>query len=178
MNKQQTPGAQVNVQALGGHKNAAPSRSKCGSTSGRPEECLPVGLCLQIESNIVRCPVPDKAEEMIAAIDSVRVKGDSCGGVVTCVARNVPRVSCLPQAPPSTRHSQGLGATPCDSVLVACSGRFLVVQQGLQPRVKECPLPAVPCRVRRVAGPGCAGVRQAGGRACQGPHVPSRHKGL
>jgi len=48
--------------------------------------------CVQIESNIVRCPVPGKAEEMIAAIDSVRVKGDSCGGVVTCVARNVPRV--------------------------------------------------------------------------------------
>lgn len=30
---------------------------------------------------------------MIAAIDKVRVRGDSIGGVVTCIARNVPRVS-------------------------------------------------------------------------------------
>lgn len=45
----------------------------------------------QIESNIVRCPDPEYAEKMIAAIDAVRVKGDSIGGVVTCIARNVPR---------------------------------------------------------------------------------------
>ena len=30
---------------------------------------------------------------MIAAIDAVRVKGDSVGGVVTCIVRNAPRVS-------------------------------------------------------------------------------------
>ncbi|CAD6342025.1 unnamed protein product [Miscanthus lutarioriparius] len=45
----------------------------------------------QIESNIVRCPDPEYAEKMIAAIDKVRVRGDSIGGVVTCIARNVPR---------------------------------------------------------------------------------------
>ncbi|XP_042476149.1 chorismate synthase 1, chloroplastic [Macadamia integrifolia] len=45
----------------------------------------------QIESNIVRCPDPEYAEKMIAAIDAVRVRGDSVGGVVTCIARNVPR---------------------------------------------------------------------------------------
>ncbi|CAM6088445.1 unnamed protein product [Calypogeia fissa] len=45
----------------------------------------------QIESNIVRCPDPTVAEKMIEAIDAVRVKGDSVGGVVTCIARNVPR---------------------------------------------------------------------------------------
>lgn len=45
----------------------------------------------QIESNIVRCPDPEYAEKMIAAIDAVRVKGDSVGGVVTCIVRNVPR---------------------------------------------------------------------------------------
>jgi len=45
----------------------------------------------QIESNIVRCPNPEYAEKMIAAIDAVRVRGDSIGGVVTCIARNVPR---------------------------------------------------------------------------------------
>ncbi|OEL14025.1 Chorismate synthase, chloroplastic [Dichanthelium oligosanthes] len=45
----------------------------------------------QVESNIVRCPDPEYAEKMIAAIDKVRVRGDSIGGVVTCIARNVPR---------------------------------------------------------------------------------------
>ncbi|KAL3684245.1 hypothetical protein R1sor_002267 [Riccia sorocarpa] len=45
----------------------------------------------QIESNICRCPDPEVAEKMIAAIDAVRVRGDSVGGVVTCIARNVPR---------------------------------------------------------------------------------------
>lgn len=45
----------------------------------------------QIESNIVRCPNAEYAEKMIAAIDAVRVKGDSVGGVVTCIARNVPK---------------------------------------------------------------------------------------
>ncbi|KAK4366530.1 hypothetical protein RND71_014410 [Anisodus tanguticus] len=35
----------------------------------------------QIESNIVRCPDPEYAEKMIAAIDAVRVRGDSVGGV-------------------------------------------------------------------------------------------------
>ncbi|KAG8366759.1 hypothetical protein BUALT_Bualt16G0001100 [Buddleja alternifolia] len=45
----------------------------------------------QIEDNIVRCPNPEYAEKMIAAIDAVRVRGDSVGGVVTCIVRHVPR---------------------------------------------------------------------------------------
>jgi len=45
----------------------------------------------QVEANIVRCPDEAKAEEMIAKIDQVRNKGDSCGGVVTCVVRNCPK---------------------------------------------------------------------------------------
>ncbi|XP_065020328.1 chorismate synthase 1, chloroplastic-like [Musa acuminata AAA Group] len=45
----------------------------------------------QIESNIIRCPDPEYAQKMIEAIDAVRVRGDSVGGVVTCIARNVPR---------------------------------------------------------------------------------------
>ncbi|CAI9091063.1 OLC1v1025983C1 [Oldenlandia corymbosa var. corymbosa] len=45
----------------------------------------------EIESNIVRCPNPEYAEKMIRAIDAVRTRGDSIGGVVTCIARNVPR---------------------------------------------------------------------------------------
>ncbi|KAL2897342.1 Chorismate synthase 1 chloroplastic [Bienertia sinuspersici] len=53
-----------------------------------------VSLCFksyQIESNIVRCPDPEYAEKMIEAIDAVRIKGDSVGGVVTCIVKNAPR---------------------------------------------------------------------------------------
>lgn len=42
------------------------------------------------ESNILRCADPVKAEEMIAYIDSVRKAGDTVGGIVTCVAKQVP----------------------------------------------------------------------------------------
>ncbi|OMO81259.1 Chorismate synthase [Corchorus olitorius] len=45
----------------------------------------------QIESNIVRCPNPEYAEKMIAAIDDVWARGDSIGGVVTCIVKNAPR---------------------------------------------------------------------------------------
>lgn len=44
-----------------------------------------------VEANMVRCPHGPTAEAMIAAIDEVRTRGDSCGGVVTCVCRRVPR---------------------------------------------------------------------------------------
>ncbi|KAK4750234.1 hypothetical protein SAY87_027683 [Trapa incisa] len=44
----------------------------------------------QIENNIVRCPNPEYAEKMIAAIDAIRVRGDSIGGVVTCIVKNCP----------------------------------------------------------------------------------------
>lgn len=45
----------------------------------------------QVESNIVRCPDADCAERMIQLIEKVRDSGDSIGGVVECVARNVPK---------------------------------------------------------------------------------------
>ncbi len=44
-----------------------------------------------VEKNIVRCPDESAVDKMIEAIDEVRVKGDSCGGVVTCIVRNCPR---------------------------------------------------------------------------------------
>ena len=44
----------------------------------------------KVEANIVRCPDPEAAERMIKRIDEIRVTGDSIGGVVECVARNVP----------------------------------------------------------------------------------------
>lgn len=43
-----------------------------------------------VDSNIVRCPDAEAAETMLARIDEIRKAGNSIGGVVTCVARNVP----------------------------------------------------------------------------------------
>jgi len=45
----------------------------------------------QVESNMVRCPDPIAADEMIKAVDEVRTRGESCGGEVTCVVRGCPR---------------------------------------------------------------------------------------
>lgn len=45
----------------------------------------------QVESNIVRCPDWETAERMIDLIEQYRNQGDSLGGVVECVARQVPR---------------------------------------------------------------------------------------
>jgi chorismate synthase len=44
----------------------------------------------QIESNIVRCPDQNMATEMIDYIKEVRSKGDTVGGIVSCVIKNVP----------------------------------------------------------------------------------------
>jgi len=43
-----------------------------------------------VDANIVRCPDEAAAEKMLARIDEIRKAGNSIGGVVTCVARNVP----------------------------------------------------------------------------------------
>ncbi|MGB5899014.1 MAG: chorismate synthase [Geitlerinemataceae cyanobacterium] len=45
----------------------------------------------QVESNIARCPDSECAEKMIELIELIRRQGDSIGGVVECVARNVPK---------------------------------------------------------------------------------------
>ena len=44
----------------------------------------------EVESNIVRCPDQDAAVRMIERIKEARKDGDSVGGVVEAVARNVP----------------------------------------------------------------------------------------
>ena len=44
----------------------------------------------RIESNPVRCPDPEMAAEMEAYIKQVRKEGDTVGGVVSCVLKNVP----------------------------------------------------------------------------------------
>lgn len=43
-----------------------------------------------IEKNIVRCPDPEKAFEMEHYIKEIRKKGDTVGGTITCVVKNVP----------------------------------------------------------------------------------------
>ena len=45
----------------------------------------------QVESNIVRCPNGQSAAAMIELIDEARRDKNSLGGVVECVARNVPK---------------------------------------------------------------------------------------
>lgn len=44
----------------------------------------------EAENNIVRCPDPDMATQMIEYIDTVRQNKDSIGGIITCVIKNVP----------------------------------------------------------------------------------------
>lgn len=42
------------------------------------------------ETNIVRCPDSETAEQMILAIEKARKNGDSLGGIVSCVVQNCP----------------------------------------------------------------------------------------
>lgn len=42
------------------------------------------------ETNIVRCPDPQKAEEMIKLIEEVKAEGDTIGGVITGVIKGCP----------------------------------------------------------------------------------------
>ncbi len=44
----------------------------------------------KIEENIVRCPDAELAEQMIKLIQEVRSKGDTIGGIITCVIKGVP----------------------------------------------------------------------------------------
>ncbi len=43
-----------------------------------------------IESNAVRCPDPDKAQEMEQLIRDIKAEGDTVGGIITCVIKNCP----------------------------------------------------------------------------------------
>ena len=44
----------------------------------------------EVEADPTRCPDPEAAAAMTAAIEAARRDGDSLGGIVTCVARSVP----------------------------------------------------------------------------------------
>ncbi|PWA40173.1 hypothetical protein CTI12_AA562840 [Artemisia annua] len=45
---------------------------------------------IQAQKRVRRCPDPEYARKMIVAIDAVRVRGDSVGGVVTCIGLGSP----------------------------------------------------------------------------------------
>ena len=44
----------------------------------------------QTETNAVRCPDADKAQQMIELIEQVKAEGDTIGGVITCVVKGCP----------------------------------------------------------------------------------------
>lgn len=44
----------------------------------------------EVDSTVVRCPAADTAEEMAQLIGKLKEMGDSVGGIVSCVIRNVP----------------------------------------------------------------------------------------
>lgn len=44
----------------------------------------------EIEKNAVRCPDPQKAEEMAQKIAAVKAEGDTIGGVITCIVKGCP----------------------------------------------------------------------------------------
>ncbi|WP_185869476.1 chorismate synthase [Blattabacterium cuenoti] len=43
-----------------------------------------------IEKSIIRCPDPEISEKMIYKINKIKNKGDTIGGTITCVIKNVP----------------------------------------------------------------------------------------
>jgi len=43
-----------------------------------------------IESNVVRCPQPEIAEQMIQYIAELKQEGDSIGGIISCMIKGVP----------------------------------------------------------------------------------------
>jgi len=45
---------------------------------------------LEVDGTTVRCPHEDTAAKMISAIQEVREAGDSLGGIISCICRNVP----------------------------------------------------------------------------------------
>lgn len=44
----------------------------------------------KIDNNAVRCPDEEMAQKMFDYIDNIRKKGDSIGGIITCVIKGVP----------------------------------------------------------------------------------------
>ena len=72
----------------------------------------------EVEANIARCPDGDMAIRMIERIQEARKDGDSLGGIVECVARNVP------PGPGRARIRQAGGRSGKVSAVAACVQRF------------------------------------------------------
>lgn len=43
-----------------------------------------------VENNPIRCPEPDTAQKMIDYIEQLKKEGDSIGGIITCIVKNMP----------------------------------------------------------------------------------------
>ena len=63
--------------------------SSCGEIDAREIDPESVTRA-QVDETIIRCPDAGAAEKMIARVMELREAGDSIGGVLTCVIRNVP----------------------------------------------------------------------------------------
>ena len=54
-------------------------------------EIVPEDVTLDsVESSLVRCPDPDASEKMIKCIQQQKSDGNSVGGTISCIAKNVP----------------------------------------------------------------------------------------
>lgn len=74
-------GAMAGVEVLAWVESVRDIRADVDSSSVTTDE---------VEATPVRCPDPSAAATMTAAIEDARRDGDSLGGVISCVARNVP----------------------------------------------------------------------------------------
>lgn len=71
----------LGIEILSYVEQVGPIRSSVDSSKVTPNE---------IEENVVRCPDPKAAQEMISLIKTVQNEGDSIGGIIKGVLRNVP----------------------------------------------------------------------------------------
>jgi len=124
----------------------------------------------QVEANPVRCPDPEAAARMEQQIDAARRRGDSLGGVVTCVARGVPAGSASPsrQARGRPREGPALAAASKGSRSGAASpGRG---SPGASTTTRSCPARTGARTRRAIARAACrAASRTASRSSCASP---------
>ena len=63
--------------------------SSAGTIDAPPVDAMTIQRD-QVDATIMRCPDTATAERMVEAVKKARDAGDSMGGIVTCVCRNVP----------------------------------------------------------------------------------------
>lgn len=85
----------------------------------------------QIESNIVRCPDAKAAKKMIELIEKTAKSGDSLGGIIECVIRNIPTGLGSPVFNKlDARLAQAMLSIPAVKGFEIGSGFFSVVMKG------------------------------------------------